>query len=111
MFPTLSDADVTRLRRFGDVQTYRAGEFAAKAGDVAPGLQVILRGEVLIAPHEEHMRDQPIVTHGPGGFMGELAQLSGRPSLVDATAISDVEAIVIASRRLRDLMVEEADLG
>ncbi len=57
MFPTLSDADVARLRRFGDVHTYRAGTFAAKAGDVAPGLQVILRGEVLVAPHEEHMRD------------------------------------------------------
>lgn len=111
MFPTLSDADVARLRRFGDVHMYRAGTFAAKAGDVAPGLQVILRGEVLVAPHEEHMRDEPIVTHGPSGFMGELAQLSGRPSLVDATAVGDVEAIVIASPRLRDLMVEEADLG
>ena len=43
--------------------------------------------------------------------MGELAQLSGRPSLVDATAVGDVEVIVIASPRLRDLMVEEADLG
>jgi thioredoxin reductase (NADPH) len=111
MFPILSEAEVNRLRRFGQVQTYRAGSFAAKAGDVAPGLQVILSGEVLVAPHEEHMRDQPIVTHGPGSFMGELAQLSGRPSLVDATAIIDVEAIVIPSRRLRDLMVEDADLG
>jgi thioredoxin reductase (NADPH) len=37
--------------------------------------------------------------------------VSGRPSLVDATAITDVEAIVIAPRRLRDLMVAEADLG
>jgi thioredoxin reductase (NADPH) len=111
MFPTLSAGDIERLRRFGDVQHYTAGSYAAKAGEVAPGLQVVLRGEVRVAPHEEHMRDQPIVTHGPGGFMGELAQLSGRPSLVDAIAISDVEAIVIVSRRLRDLMVEEADLG
>ncbi len=111
MFPTLSETEVDRLRRFGEQQTYRAGSFAAKAGDVAPGLQVILSGEVLVAPHEEHMRDQPIVTHGPGSFMGELAQLSGRPSLVDAAAITDVEAIVVPSRRLRDLMIEDADLG
>jgi thioredoxin reductase (NADPH) len=111
MFPALSEADVNRLRRFGDVRSYRAGEFAAKAGEVAPGLQVILRGEILVEPHEENRRSQTIVTHGPGGFMGELAQLSGRPSLVDATAVGDVEVIVIASPRLRDLMVEEADLG
>ncbi len=43
--------------------------------------------------------------------MGELAQLSGRPSLVDAHAKRAVEAFVIPPRRLRDLMVEEAELG
>jgi hypothetical protein len=62
MFPTLSDVDIDRLRRFGELRTYRAGTFAAQTGAVAPGLQVILRGQVLVAPHEEHMRDQPIVT-------------------------------------------------
>jgi thioredoxin reductase (NADPH) len=43
--------------------------------------------------------------------MGELAQLSGRPSLVDAYAKDAVEALVIPPRRLRDLLVEEAELG
>jgi thioredoxin reductase (NADPH) len=43
--------------------------------------------------------------------MGELAQLTGRPALTDATALSAVEAIVIRPQRLRDLLVEEADLG
>jgi thioredoxin reductase (NADPH) len=52
-----------------------------------------------------------IVAHGPGSFMGELAQLSGRPSLVDGYAKEAVETLVIAPRRLRDLMVEEAELG
>ena len=35
--------------------------------------------------------------------MGELAQLSGRPSLVDGVATEPVEALVIPPRRLRDL--------
>ena len=43
--------------------------------------------------------------------MGELAQLSDRPSLVDAYAKEAVEALVIPPRRLHDLMVEEAELG
>ena len=51
------------------------------------------------------------MTHGPGSFMGELAQLSDRPSLVDAEATELVDALVIPRRRLRDLMVEEAELG
>ncbi len=43
--------------------------------------------------------------------MGELAQLSGRPSLVDAVAVEPVETLVIPPQRLRDLLVEEAELG
>jgi thioredoxin reductase (NADPH) len=43
--------------------------------------------------------------------MGELAQLAGRPALVDAEARGAVEALVIAPHRLRDLMVQEAELG
>lgn len=111
MFPVLSQADVARLRRFGEVHLYALGATVLHAGDVAPGLQVVLSGEVLVTPHEDHLRAQPIVTHGPGEFIGELAQLSGVPALVDAIATAEVHAIIIPSPRLRDLMVEEAELG
>ena len=47
---------------------------------------VILSGEVAVSQHSVLGRDQPIVTCGPGWFLGELAQLSGRPALVDAVA-------------------------
>src|SRR5260370_33821834 len=43
--------------------------------------------------------------------MGELAQLSGRPALVDGVAKEPVLALVIPPSRLRDLLVEEAELG
>ena len=43
--------------------------------------------------------------------MGELAQLSGRPALVDAVAKEPVETLVIPPQRLRDLLIEEAELG
>jgi thioredoxin reductase (NADPH) len=43
--------------------------------------------------------------------MGELAGLSGRPYLVDAIALSDVEVVAISPDRLRALLIAEADLG
>ena len=43
--------------------------------------------------------------------MGELAQLSGRPYLVDAVALTDVEAVAISPDRLRALLIAEANLG
>ena len=43
--------------------------------------------------------------------MGELAQLSGRPVLVDSKALTDVEGVAIAPDRLRALLIAEAELG
>jgi thioredoxin reductase (NADPH) len=54
---------------------------------------------------------EPIVTHRRGSFMGELAQLSGRPSLIDAVATSDVEAVAISPARLREALIAEAETG
>jgi thioredoxin reductase (NADPH) len=109
MFPSLSPAEIDRLRRFGDLRSYAADELIFRAGHPAQGLYIVLSGEVRVAPHDAP--DKPIVTHEPGSFMGELAQLSGRPALVDGMAIGDVDAIVVPPPRLRDLMIEEAELG
>jgi thioredoxin reductase (NADPH) len=111
MFPVLDAIDIDRLRRFGDVRSYPAGAYLAKTGERGPGMFVFLSGEVAVAQRNAFGRLEPIVTHGPGSFMAELAVLSGNPALVDGVAQSPVEAIVIPPRRLRELMVEEADLG
>ena len=90
MFPTLQAAEIDRLRRFGDVQNFKAGDVIVHAGEETHGIYLILSGKIRIAPHEVHRQAETIVTHGPGSFMGELAQLSGRPALVDSIAESDV---------------------
>ena len=111
MFPTLSAAEIERLRRFGKPRRYADGEALARVGEAGVGLAIILSGKVEISQHGELGRRETIVTHGPGGFMGELAQLSGRPSLVDAHAKGPVEALIVAPERLRALLVAEAELG
>jgi thioredoxin reductase (NADPH) len=95
MFPVLEPAEIERVRRFGKVRSYDAGEALARVGQVGLGLTVILAGSVDITQHDESGRRQPIVTHGAGAFMGELAQLAGRPALVDAHAQGPVEALSI----------------
>jgi thioredoxin reductase (NADPH) len=111
MFPTLEPAEIDRLRRFGEVRTYGVGERLVTTGEPTPGMLVILTGEVEITQHNVLGRNQPIVTHGPGHFIGELTHLSGRPALVDGQATQPVEALVIAPHRLRDVLVVEAELG
>src|SRR5229473_173370 len=111
MFPTLELTEIERLRRFGEVRSYGAGEALAKVGAVGHGLAIILAGHVDITQHDQWGRRTPIVTHGPGSFMGELAQLAGRPALVDAYAQGPVEALIIPPEQLRALLIAEVELG
>lgn len=111
MFPRLTDDELARLSRFGERRTYGAGESVARVGEVPPGLQLILAGQLEVTQHVDSGKGEHIITHERGNFTGELAQLSGRPSLVDATALTDVEAIAIAPGKLRALLIAEADLG
>lgn len=111
MFPTLSEAEVDRLRRFGECRHFADGEALVRTAQAGGGLAIILSGHVEVSQQDKLERRQVIVTHGPGSFMGELAQLSGRPSLVDAHARGDVEALMIPPERLRSVLVAEAQLG
>lgn len=111
MFPILEPAEIERMRRFGELHSYGAGEAIAKMGDIGPGMIVILAGRVDVTRRGEGGRHELIVTHRPGSFMGELAQLANRPALVDAEAMEPVEALIIPPDRLRALMIAEADLG
>ena len=111
MFPTLEASEIERVRRFGAIHRYAAGETLATAGAVSPGFTIILSGKVDITQPGASGRHELIVTHGPGHFMGELAQLAGRPALVDAHAVGPVEAVIIPPEKLRALLIGEAELG
>jgi thioredoxin reductase (NADPH) len=111
MFPNLEASEVERVRRFGEVQSFGAGEALASVGNVGHGLSIVLSGEVDVTQHERSGHGALIVTHGPGAFLGELAQLAGRPSLVDARARGPVQALIISPDRLRALLIAEAELG
>ncbi len=111
MFPTMAQADIERLRRFGEAKSFKARERVVTAGQVAPGLIVILCGKLEVTQGCGPGQRETIVVHQAGQFFGELAQLSARPSLVDAEALEPIEALVIRSHRLRDLLVQEAELG
>jgi thioredoxin reductase (NADPH) len=111
MFPKLSEAEIERLCRFGEQREFAAGEAIATVGQTGLGLTIILSGAVDITQRQKDGQRDLIVTHTPGSFMGELAQLSGRPSLIDATATSDVSALAIPPEQLRALLTAEAELG
>jgi thioredoxin reductase (NADPH) len=111
MFPVLSAQDIARIGRFGSVRRYTRGERLVAAGEPGPGMFLILKGAVAISQRDGVGQVTPLVRHGPGEFLGEVGQLSGRNSLVDGYAEEDVEALLLPPAQLRGLLIAEADLG
>jgi len=110
-FPTLKPGETERLRRFGHLRTFAKDDALVEVGQTGHGLVLILDGEVAVTQRDELGHIRPIVTYGPGSFIGELGQLTGRPALTAAHAQSAVEAVIIPPDRLRALLVAEAELG
>jgi thioredoxin reductase (NADPH) len=111
IFPVLEAQEVERMRRVGELRTFDKGEALATSGQRSPGVVVVLSGRVRVSRTDVSGVEEHIITHGPGGFLGGLEQLAGRPSLVDARATEAVSALVIAPERLRTLFISEAILG
>lgn len=112
LYPRLSDTDIDRMRRFGTVRHCRAGDFLYRAGSLSPGMFVFLSGAVRVVGrdglgHERIVRERM----QRGEFSSDIGQLSGKPALVDAFVLEELEALVLPAEGLRALIVAEAELG
>src|ERR1700712_1948859 len=74
-FPTLTAAEIARLRRFGDVRRYADGEALFETGKPAPGMLVVLEGHVAVTARDGVGRVFPVVDQGAGQFLGELGAM------------------------------------
>ncbi|MGH8619006.1 MAG: FAD-dependent oxidoreductase [Burkholderiales bacterium] len=111
MFPALTPAEMVRISRFGTRRRYRDGERLFEAGKPGPGMFVMCSGTVAITQRDGLGHVELIVEQGPGQFLAEVGQLSGRHALVDGHAVGDVETVLIPPDGLRALLVAEAELG
>ncbi len=110
-FPTLTPAEIARMRGFGEIRSYRDGERLFETGKPGPGMFVVLAGHVAITQRDGLGHVTPVIDQGPGQFLAEIGQLSGRVALVDGHAEGEVETLLIPPDKLRALLVAEADLG
>ena len=110
-FPALTPQEIARMRRFGEIANYKDGERLFETGKPGPGMFILLSGHVAITQRDGLGHVTPVIDQGPGQFLAEIGQLSGRVALVDGHAEGDVETLLIPPERLRALLVAEADLG
>jgi thioredoxin reductase (NADPH) len=111
IFPRLEPGEIDRLRRFGEARRYAGGEPLFVTGDIAPGMFVLVSGSAEVRRRDPLGHLAPIAVQGPGEFVAEIGQLSGRPALVDVHTSGDVDAILIPPQNLRAVLIAETELG
>ena len=77
-FPDADAAEIERMRRFGEVRTYQAWRALFETGKPGPGMFVVLSGHVAITQRDGLGHVTPVIDQGPGQFLAEIGQLSGR---------------------------------
>ncbi|WP_232243460.1 FAD-dependent oxidoreductase [Paraburkholderia sp. SOS3] len=111
MYPYLSDARLAKIAHFGPTEHWPAGSTMFRAGEPSEGMRVVTSGVVEIRARDGLGQSQVFEVVSEKQFLGETATLSGKPYLVDAFAVSDVETILVVPEQLRSLMIAEAQLG
>ena len=110
-FPDLTPEQIERMAPLGERRAWADGALLFEAGRTGPGLFVILSGEVAVTRRDGLGNDIHIATQGPGQFIAEVGQLSGKPALADGRAMGEVKALLLAPEALRTLLVAEAEVG
>jgi thioredoxin reductase (NADPH) len=111
-FPALTQAQLAALGTcpFTTPRRYRDGEKLFEVGERDTNFFVVKSGQVEILD-ESGDTPKTIRIHQVGEFTGEVAQLTGRLTLVSGVARGDTEVYVVTTQALRELMNAHPDLG
>lgn len=106
LFADLPDPDCVALASIAVRVRFVAGETLFLAGDPSPGLYVLLRGRVRLSRISPGGREQVIHVVAPGHHFNSVPVFDGGPCPVNASAQTDVMALLFPGERLRALILE-----
>ena len=109
-FPTLDDAHVATLAKFGTRRVLGDGEYLLKAGDRTYKFFVVERGAVEIVEHSSG-ETKRVTLHERHAFGGDVSLVTGRPALISGISRGDTEIFEIARDDIRRIMGERPALG
>ncbi|MCU1287180.1 MAG: cyclic nucleotide-regulated FAD-dependent pyridine nucleotide-disulfide oxidoreductase [Acidobacteriales bacterium] len=109
-FPTLTAAQIARVRPISRVRKVTAGEILFEPGDTDVPFFVLLSGRMeIVQPHL--LGEREIATHEPGNFTGEITMISGQRCLVRGRVTEAGEFLEVSGDGLRTLVARDAELS
>src|ERR1051325_2743543 len=101
--PTLTDAQLAVLARFGERRPIAVGDVLYAEGDAAYDFFVVLSGAVDIVGTFDGV-EEVLVTHGPHRFLGELNLLTGQRVYLTARVVEAGEVLAIPLAEMRRII-------
>ena len=110
MFPTLTPAQIDRMRPLGKLRNVQAGDIIFEPNTVGIPFFVLLSGSMeVVQPSINGERN--VATHGPGEFTGEITMISGRRGLVRGRVTEPGEFLELSGDGLRSVLAKDAELS
>lgn len=88
----------------GAKRRYVAGRPLFQEGDRSDSVVVLLGGRVKVSYFTEDGREVVLAIRGPGALIGELSAIDGLPRSAGATALDDVDALIVPADGFRDFL-------
>jgi thioredoxin reductase (NADPH) len=112
VWPVLNPDQIARITAYGTASDVPAGALVFTAGGPASELIVVESGTVDV--YRDRIRDlpeEPVVTHGPGRFIGEFSLFTGQRLILNARMTDPGRIHRISAARFRDLMADDPELS
>jgi thioredoxin reductase (NADPH) len=108
--PVLNEKQIAVIAEFAERKTYADGDVLYRAGEKDFKFYVIKLSAIEMVDRSSG-ESRPILTLEPGEFTGDLANLTGRPSNIDAIAKGTTEVYEIREPDLRRIIGKRPGLS
>jgi thioredoxin reductase (NADPH) len=107
LFPTLTNAQMTRIAAHGRRRSTVRGEILVEIGQNNAPFFVVVSGTIQVSG----AADTPIVTHRAGQFSGEAAMITGRRVMARSRVSEPGEVIELTREQLLSVVQTDAELS
>ena len=110
VFPKLAEEEVAWLASYGEELDLGAGEDLFREDESVDSFYVLLEGELRVfRPTKDG--DEPVATHLPGEFTGQLAVLAGSMPRHSVRAVVPSRILEVASNAFRKVSAERPEVA
>ena len=110
VFPTLTDAQINRVRPFASLRCVNMGDVLFGADDSDVPFFILLSGSMEIVQPDIN-GERLVASHAPGEFTGEMTMITGHHSLVCGRMTDAGEVLEMSGNGLRSLVARDGELS